>query len=227
MNRYYPVMMQLQGKRCLVVGGGAVAERKLLGLLDAGANDVLLVSPAVTAHIDRIAELGRIRLERRAYESSDMQGAWIVFAATDNKDANAAIGADAERCGILVNIASDSELGTFITPSVVRRGDLLIAVTASGASPALAQRIKHQLEHQYGDQYVRIAERLRRLRELVYELEMEEQERRSLLRLAAEEAVELSGASEAAAAVDEAVDKQKEAEQWLNSLMERMKGRQT
>src|SRR4051794_37107696 len=131
MNGYYPVIIQLRGKRCLVVGGGVVAERKLLGLLDAGADDVLLISPSVTANIERLVEHGRIRLERRTYEPDDMRGAWIAYAATDNKQVNAAIAADAELYGILVNIVSDAEQGTFITPSVVRRGDLLIAITAS------------------------------------------------------------------------------------------------
>ncbi|WP_424768120.1 precorrin-2 dehydrogenase/sirohydrochlorin ferrochelatase family protein [Paenibacillus sp. sgz302251] len=190
MNGYYPVVLQLRGKRCVVIGGGAVAERKLLGLLDAGADDVVLISPTVTSVIERLAAEGKINLERREYRENDAREAWLLFAGTNDKRVNAAIAADGERMGILVNAADETSHSSFISPSVVRRGDLLLAVTACGASPALSLQIKQELAKQYGPRYEEITSLLRKLRERVLGTLLDEQVRQAVLKLAAEEIVQ-------------------------------------
>ncbi|CAM4127457.1 bifunctional precorrin-2 dehydrogenase/sirohydrochlorin ferrochelatase [Paenibacillus alkaliterrae] len=209
MNGFYPIILQLRGKRCVVIGGGAVAERKMLGLLDAGADHVIVISPAVTPRIEQLSAAGVILLERRDYEEDDVRGAWLIFAATSDKAVNAAIAAAGERLDILVNAADESSRSSFITPSVVRRGDLLLAVTASGASPALSQQIKTELEERYGSCYEEITARLRRLRERAISRVLDERDRQIVLRLAAEEAVQLTG-------------KNFDVDEWLQSLLHRI-----
>lgn len=209
MNGYYPVVLQLQGKRCIVIGGGNIAQRKLLGLIEAGANDVWAVSPFFTPKIEALADQGKIRIERREYKEADAREAWLIFAATNDKRVNAAIAADADRFGILVNAADESGSSSFISPSVVRRGDLLLAVTASGASPALSQQIKRELEGLYGPQYEEITMRLRRLRERALSRILDEQDRQTVLKLAAEEAVQLKRNSY-------------DIDEWLQSLLHRI-----
>lgn len=209
MNGYYPVVLQLRGKRCVVIGGGNIAQRKLMGLIEAGANDVWAVSPSFTPGIEALAVQGKIRIERREYKEADACEAWLIFAATNDKRVNAAIAADADRFGILVNAADESGNSSFISPSVVRRGDLLLAVTASGASPALSQQIKRELEGQYGPQYEEITMRLRRLRERALSRILDEQDRQTVLKLAAEEAVQLKRNSF-------------DIDEWLQSLLHRI-----
>lgn len=209
MNGFYPVVLQLKGKRCVVIGGGSIAQRKLLGLLDAGADDVWVISPALLPRIESLAAEGKIGSWQREYIEADLRGAWLVFAATNDKQVNAAIAAEGERLGILVNTADEASSSSFISPSIVRRGDLLLAVTASGASPALSQRIKLELEEQYGPEYEEITARLRRLRERVQSRILDEQDRQTVLRLAAEESLQLKRNN---------ID----ADEWLQSLLHRI-----
>lgn len=209
MNGYYPVVLQLKGRRCVVIGGGGIAERKLMGLLEAGADDVTLVSPAVTPKIEELAAANTIRIIPREYKEQDVQEAWLVFAATNDKRVNAAIAALGDRLGVLVNAADEHGNSSFISPSVVRRGDLLLAVTASGASPALSLRIKRELELQYGTRYEAITARLRRLRERALEQILDEQDRQAVLKLAAEEAAELNRNNF-------------DIDEWLQSLLHRI-----
>ncbi|NIK75984.1 precorrin-2 dehydrogenase/sirohydrochlorin ferrochelatase [Paenibacillus castaneae] len=209
MNGYYPVALQLHGKRCVVVGGGNIAERKLLGLLEAGADDLVVISPSFTSKLEQLAEQGKIRIERREYKEADAREAWLIFAATNDREVNAAIAEDACRFGTLVNASDEPGLSSFISPSVVRRGDLLLAVTASGASPALSKQIKLELEEQYGHRYEEITARLRKLRERVMIRVLDEQERQMILKLAAEESVQLTR-------------KNFDIDEWLQSLMHRI-----
>ncbi len=148
----YPVVLDLGGRPVLVVGGGAVAERKVEGLRAACAS-ITVVSPRVSARLAKMADQGDIRVRRRAYRRSDLRGVAIVFAATDDRNVNAAVAADARRRRIWVNAADDPDHCDFILPSVLRRGSLLVSVTTGGRSPALARIVREELERLLGSDY--------------------------------------------------------------------------
>lgn len=157
----YPIMLRLAGKRCAVIGGGKVAERKVVALLEAGADHVDVIAEQVTDTLDERGHLGHIRIARRPYASDDIRSASLVIAATSDPVLNARIVSEADALGIWANSASEGGEGSFVTPAVVRRGDLVIGVTTSGASPSLAAKMKVELEQQYGNEF---AERLQALR---------------------------------------------------------------
>jgi len=163
MPKYYPMMADLTGKRCLVVGGGRVAERKVALLLDCGAA-VEVVSPATTPKLAALASTGAIRLATRAVRSDDLPGAFVVFAATDDPEVNRAVAAEAREAGGLVNVVDAPEACSFLVPSVIRRGDLTIAISTAGGSPALAKRLRQRLEATVGPEYEAFLAALRELR---------------------------------------------------------------
>jgi precorrin-2 dehydrogenase/sirohydrochlorin ferrochelatase len=143
----YPVNLVVAGKPCLVVGGGAVARRKVEGLLAAGA-DVTVIAPDVEPALE---QLGRVRLLRRRYEPGDAAtGYRLVITATDDEATNQLVHDDADGAGIWVNSADDPERCTFTLPAVVRNGPLLLTVATGGHSPALASHLKRRLESDYG-----------------------------------------------------------------------------
>lgn len=150
MRSFYPIMADLSGKRCVVAGGGRVAERKIGGLLEAGA-DVWVVSPEVTGQIARWEAEGRVTVSRREYASADVDGASLVFAATNSPETNRKIGGDAVSLGLHVNVADAPELCTFVVPAVWRHGHLLVAVSTSGTSPMASSRIRDRIEAAIGD----------------------------------------------------------------------------
>jgi precorrin-2 dehydrogenase/sirohydrochlorin ferrochelatase len=191
MNGFYPIVLQLKGKKIVVVGGGGIAQRKLLGLLEAGADEVWVISPAFTPVIENLLADGKVRSRRGEYTIDDLGGAWLVFAATNNKQVNEEIAADAKKLSLWANVADEAGSSSFISPSVVRRGDLLLAVTASGASPALSMQIKQQLAAQYGAEYEVRLMHLRQLRELVRSSITDERKRTTILKLAADEVGQL------------------------------------
>jgi precorrin-2 dehydrogenase/sirohydrochlorin ferrochelatase len=143
--RYYPVCVDMAGRACLVVGGGAVAERKASGLLESGAR-VTVVSPALTARLEAWAHEGQIRVIRRGYEIGDLADQSLVFVATDDGEVNAAVAADARAAGVLINAADDPAHCDFIIPAVLTRGALTVAVSTGGASPALSRAVRDELE---------------------------------------------------------------------------------
>lgn len=162
----YPIILELRNKRAVVIGGGRVAERKILGLLDAQAQ-IVCVAPQAGEEIERLAAEGRLTYLRRAYEESDLDGALLAFAATGESALNAEIVQAARRRGILVNDASSGERGDFITPATVRAGPLSIAVDTAGQAPALAARIRDELAERFDARYARATETLGRMREYV------------------------------------------------------------
>lgn len=178
--RYYPAMLHIEGQLAVVAGGGAVALRKVQGLLEAGAQ-VLVVSPAPDERLVQLEQQGKLRLAKREYEEQDLVGAVIAIAATDRPAVNARIAADARSRAIPCNVADDAALGTFATPATVRRGKLVLAVTASGASPALAMRIRDELAIAYGPDYEPLLDWLHHVRAYVLASDYSEQERRQLL----------------------------------------------
>jgi precorrin-2 dehydrogenase/sirohydrochlorin ferrochelatase len=149
---YYPMMVDLSGRRCAVVGGGAVAERKIASLLDAGASAVV-ISPAFTTHIEQWISENRLEGIAREYVSSDADNAFLLIAATDDEQVNRRVHADAAARGLWVNVVDKPEWSSFIVPAVVRRGKLTIAVSTSGASPSAAAAIRNEIASQYGEEY--------------------------------------------------------------------------
>lgn len=150
--KYYPVNLDIRGRRCLVVGGGSVSTRKVKALLGCGAI-VEVVATDVSSRLCSLSEEGLISLARRPYGSSDLAGAFLVIGATDDEALNAEISRDAERTGVLCNIADRPEACSFILPAVVNRGDLVIAVSTSGKSPAFAKKLRQDLEAEFGEEY--------------------------------------------------------------------------
>jgi len=162
----YPIVLKLAGRPCVVCGGGTVAERKVQSLLEAGAA-VTVVSPTLTAALQRLATAGHIVHRARTFEPRDLDGAFLVIAATNDEALNAQVSAEAERRGQLVNVVDTPHHGNFFVPAAVRRGPLLIAVSTGGQSPLLARRIREELEDRYGPEYEDLLNLLGEWRETV------------------------------------------------------------
>jgi len=159
----YPIALDLRGKTALIIGAGQVGERKILAVYDAGA-DVTVIAENCGESIKKRARDGKIRLIERQYRRGDCQGCYLVIASTDNSEVNEAIWRECRDGGILVNIVDRPEFCSFYVPAVVKRGDLQIAVSTGGKSPALAREIRRELELQYGEEYGTLNDRLGRIR---------------------------------------------------------------
>jgi len=160
---FYPVFLNLRGRRAVVIGGGAVAEQKVLGLLSAGAH-VTVVSPETTPRLAELAAAGGIDLRRRLYRSGDLAGAWLAIAGTDDRAANAQVWAEAEREGVLLNAVDDLDHCSFIAPAIHREGDITVAVSTSGKSPALAARLRQRVARLVGPAEARLCDLLGEMR---------------------------------------------------------------
>lgn len=156
MGHGYPVFLEVGGRLCLVVGGGAVAERKARALLAQGAA-VRVVSPTLTAALAAEAAAGRIAHLERPFTPTDLEGAFLAFAATDDAAVNAAVAAAADAARVPVNVADDPARSTFLVPSTLQRGEVTVAVSTGGASPALARRLRTDLEEKVGEEYAALA----------------------------------------------------------------------
>ena len=153
---YFPIFVEMKRRRCLVIGGGAVAERKIAGLLEAGAA-VTLISPDVSETIARWSKEKLIQLTARRYQPGDLAGHELVFVATSDRAVNAAVYSEGRERGVWVNAADDPVHCDFILPSVLRRGDLTVAVSSGGGSPALARTIREELEIYLSGEYEQLA----------------------------------------------------------------------
>ncbi len=164
----YPVMMNLENRLAMVIGGGSVAARKISDLFEAGAV-VRVISPEFVPEIIEMNRMNpnRIELVQRKYIKGDLQGAVLVFSATDNRDVNSSVYAEAEGMGILVNAVDDPPNCSFYVPSFVRRGDLIIALSTSGASPAMAGKLRRMLEDMIPCEVDNMLKVLRRGREIL------------------------------------------------------------
>jgi precorrin-2 dehydrogenase / sirohydrochlorin ferrochelatase len=175
MPSYYAMFVDLQGKRCLVVGGGEIAARKVQGLLDAEAL-VDVVSPTLCEELATLAAQGTITHQARPFRADDVLGCTLVIGATDQVEVNAAVGRAAREHDVWVNIVDTPEACDFIAPAIVRRGALQIAISTGGHSPTLAKRIRMQLEEAYGPEYGRLLEKLgrerKRIRHLIRDLDL-------------------------------------------------------
>ena len=154
---YFPIVLEMTGRRCLVVGGGAVAERKIASLLEAGA-EVTVISPEVTEAILNWSKNNSLQLEARGYQSGDVAGYQLVFIATDDTDVNDRVYQDGKSHGVWVNAADDPAHCDFILPSVLRRGDLTVAVSTGGASPAAARAVREELNGYLTEDYAQLVQ---------------------------------------------------------------------
>ncbi len=150
--RYLPINLDVRGRKVVLVGAGSVAERKCFSLLEAGA-EVTLIGPNIVPGLKKLATEGKIQHFDREYRQGDLENSVLVFAATDRYEVNSAVATDAANLGIPANIADAPERSTFISPAFMSRGELLISVSTGGKSPALAQKIRKELESAYGPEY--------------------------------------------------------------------------
>lgn len=183
-KRYYMACLDLEGRSCLVVGGGPVALEKAQGLLECGAR-VTVVAPEI---VPELLDLP-VRFVEGGYVSSDLDGQFLVIAATSDTGLNRRVHADAEARGLLCNVVDVPELCSFILPAVYRRDPLAIAISTGSASPALAQRIKRDLAERYGDEYAELARELRALRPWAKERFETYEERRDFFQALVEESL--------------------------------------
>ena len=164
--KYYPVNLDVRNRACLVVGGGEIGTRKVETLLKCGAK-VTVVSLDATADISALAGRGEISLFERPYASGDQDGKFLVIAATDDEVLNRRIYEDAEKQGTPCNIVDRPEICSFIVPSIISRGDLTIAISTSGTSPAFAKRLRKDLERMFGKEYETFLELMGTVREKI------------------------------------------------------------
>jgi precorrin-2 dehydrogenase/sirohydrochlorin ferrochelatase len=183
------MFMKLESKRCLVVGAGKVGEPKIGGLIDTGAR-VHVVALEASEAVHQWAEAGRITLELRSFAPSDLDGTLLVIVATASRDVNSFIYHEAQQRGILCNVVDVPEYCDFYYPAVVRRGDLQIAVSTNGQSPSLAQKLRQQLERQFGPGYAQWVAELGETRKLVLASNLDSKRKSDLLHsLASREAL--------------------------------------
>ncbi len=160
---YYPIFTDLNGRRCVVIGGGLVAQRKVTTLLQYGAK-ITVISPEATQRLKRYARQGKIAYRPRRFVPSDLRGAWLVYAATDDHRTNEVIYRTAAKQRIFTNVVDQTPLCSFIAPSIFKRGSLTLAVSTGGSSPSLAKRLRRELGRTIGTEYVPMLQLLRALR---------------------------------------------------------------
>lgn len=185
---YYPLFVNLRGKKVVVVGGGKVAERKILSLLKACA-DVTVISPRITKKIENERCKGNLKLINRQYRKGDLDNAFLVIAATDCPVTNEKASKDAP---CLLNVVDTPRLCNFIVPSTVNRGPLTIAVSTGGVSPALSRSIRRELEKEFGSEFAHYLESLRKIRAEAVEVIRDKRKRSRFLKaLASDKLLEM------------------------------------
>jgi len=176
----FPMFLKLTNRPCLVVGAGRIAEAKIEGLLAAGAV-VKVVAPEATESVMQWARAAKIDWQARRFEPADLTGKFLVVVATPSRELNDTIYHEAQRRGVLCNVVDDPPRCDFYYPAVVNRGELQIAISTNGQSPALAQRLRRELEQQFGSEYAEWIEELGRQRKRLFALPVGPEERRRLL----------------------------------------------
>jgi len=186
--------MKLTGKQCLVVGAGKVGEPKIGGLIDTGAF-IHVVTVTASDQVREWAAVGKLDLELRPFVTSDLEGKFLAVVATSSNSLNGFIYSEAERRGVLCNVVDVPEYCDFFYPAVVRRGDLQIAISTAGQSPSLAQKLRKQLEGQFGEGYAAWVEQLGETRRLILASSLDKEAKLDLLHsLASREAFEAAAA---------------------------------
>ena len=168
MPDYYPVYLNLAEKRCVIIGGGVIAQGKIGGLLQAGCT-ITVISPDATPGIRQAAQRGDITWIQRVYQPGDLEGAFIGVAATNVWHVNREIYEEAERLGVLLNVVDDPDLCSFIAPSVVKREPVTLAISTGGASPALARKLRESLAHSDALEWADLADVLAQARRIIKE----------------------------------------------------------
>lgn len=153
MSFAYPAMLELAGRRCVVIGAQAIREGKVEGLLAAGAMDVLVVEESLH---DRFEDVAGVRVERRAWQPGDLDGAFLAVASSDRAATRAAIAQEARARGVLVNVIDDIPHCDWAAPAIVRRGDLVIAIGTGGVSPAVARLVRERLQEGFGAEWAEV-----------------------------------------------------------------------
>ncbi len=184
------MFLKLAGRQVLVIGAGQVGEGKIAGILDTGAR-IRVVARDASATVRDWARAGQIELELRSFSAQDLDGAFIAVVATGSRDLNEFIYREAQLRGVLCNVVDVPEFCDFFYPAVVRRGDLQIAISTSGQSPSLAQKLRQQLEQQFGPRYAPWVAELGETRRMVQASNLAAERKRELLHsLASREALE-------------------------------------
>jgi precorrin-2 dehydrogenase/sirohydrochlorin ferrochelatase len=165
-REYYPVYLDLHGRKAVVIGAGSVGRRKIETLVAYGA-DVVVIAPEVDTVVQERADEKTITLLKRPYQKGDLDGAFLVVCATDNAQVNREVHQEAERCGTLLNMVDYPPYCNFIVPSIVKRGNLQIAISTGGAAPVVARTLRKELEQQYGDAWGEYVNLLGQVRSLV------------------------------------------------------------
>ena len=161
----YPLNVDLSGRSLILVGGGKVAERKVRGILSAGTEtSICVIAPKITMVLQEHAAAGRLCWKQTCYADGILEGAFLVYAATDLREVNAAVAAEAKRRGIPVNVIDDPAASTFQVPASIRRGELILSVSTAGGSPALSRAIRMELEEMYPSAFGMWLERVSCLR---------------------------------------------------------------
>ncbi|MFZ0761410.1 MAG: bifunctional precorrin-2 dehydrogenase/sirohydrochlorin ferrochelatase [Candidatus Sulfotelmatobacter sp.] len=198
MSSLFPMFVKLEGRRCLVVGAGKVGEPKIGGLIDTGAR-VHVIALEASEAVHAWANAGKITLELRAFAVEDIEGTFLAVVATASRALNASIYREAQRRGVLCNVVDDPDYCDFYYPAVVQRGDLQIAISTNGQSPSLAQKLRQQLERQFGPGYAQWVAQLGETRRLVLASDLDPQRKSDLLHsLASREALDAALAEESA-----------------------------
>jgi siroheme synthase-like protein len=180
MAALFPLFLKLDGCRCVLVGAGSIATQKLSGLLDSGAN-VQIIAPEASQEIQELARGGRVSWTQTAFKAEHLEGALLVIAATGDPAVNEVVYRAAQERGVLCNSVDEPERCDFYYPAVVRRGDLQIAISTAGKSPALAQRIRKELEEQFDSSYISWLNWLGTVRELFFQRHVEPELRKQTL----------------------------------------------
>jgi precorrin-2 dehydrogenase / sirohydrochlorin ferrochelatase len=188
----FPIFVKLEGRRCLVVGAGKIGEPKIQSLLDADAR-VTVVAPEVSDRVRQWTDESRLIWEARVFEPSDLDDVFLVIAATPSPKVNELVFIEAKSRKILCNSVDDPEHCDFFYPAVVRRGDLQLAISTAGRSPALAQRLRLELEEQFGPEYATWVRELGEVRERLFAADIDPEKRKSQLhQLASRDAFEVA-----------------------------------
>lgn len=179
-SHLFPAFLKISGRPCLVVGAGTIGEEKIQGLILAGAS-VQVVAPKATTQVQAWHREGKIRWEQREFRATDLSEAFLVVAATSSRELHQKIHKEARRRNVLCNVVDDPEHCDFYYGSVVRRGALQIAISSGGQSPALSQRLRKELERQFGPEYEHWLAELGETRARLFSREIEPQRRKELL----------------------------------------------